>query len=730
MILGQRAQSYFPLGSKEPLTPGSAVLPVTSSTARRPGELERPVTDLTGVGRRTAERLSALGLESIGDLLFHVPFRYEVAADLVDIGSLREGRPVSVRGRVQSVSVRRTRRPGLKVLEAIIGDGTGSVRAVWYNQQYLEEPFSHRPEVLLRGSLVRRGADCSFRIKSHEILSGGPDEGDGIHTLGPVPVYPATGELSVRLIRSLLHRALPYAAHLIDPVPARILAAEGMPSSAEAVATVHFPGIAAEGRAARNRLAFEELLLLQVALLLRRRREQSATRARPLPPAAGQSQRLFERLAFVPTAAQRRSLDEIDGDLAKPVPMRRLLQGDVGSGKTLVATYALLRAVEAGGQAALMAPTEVLAEQHAARLGPQLADLGVRLALLTGSCSAAERRALLAGVAGGEIQVLVGTHALIQEAVRFRDLLVAVVDEQHRFGVRQREALAGAGGQDAAPHVLHMTATPIPRTLSLTVYGDLDVSVIDELPPGRTPVKTWVVPDERTAGMWEFVRGELDAGRQAYIVCPLIEESDALCVASARSVFTELSAGPLAGYRLGLLHGKLASAEKQRVMNDFQEGGLQALVSTSVIEVGVDVANASVMVIQGAHRFGLSQLHQLRGRVGRGTAESYCLLLPGGGDEDAQKRLKLFAKTSDGFALAEADLRLRGEGQLFGSRQSGMGDLRIARLLTDGKLLYRARRWALALLGEDLDLVRPEHRMLRDAAEARFGAITGWLDRV
>ncbi len=419
---------------------------------------------------------------------------------------------------------------------------------------------------------------------------------------------------------------------------------------------------------------------------------------------------------------------EIEADLRRDLPMLRLLQGDVGSGKTLVAVYCLLRAVEDGGQAALMAPTEVLAEQHFLRLQDMLSPLGVSPVLLRGSQTQAERRRVLQALGSGEARLVVGTHALIQDKVNLPDLRVAVIDEQHRFGVRQREALA-TGKKGLRPHLLHMTATPIPRTLSLTLYGDLDVSVLDEMPPGRLPVATSLVTPGRRSAAWAAVRRRLDRGEQAYVVCPLIEESEALGEAAATAMFEELGAGELRGYSLGLLHGSLPPATKQEVMKEFAGSRLQVLVTTTVIEVGVDVAGATCMVILGARRFGLSQLHQLRGRVGRGRLPSICLLFTDDEPSEAQDRLVVFARTGDGFELAEADMRFRGEGQLFGERQSGLGDLRVARLLQDQRLLLEAREEAQRIVACDATLRRPEHYFLKQAMMEQFGAVAHWLDK-
>ncbi|GAB4242973.1 MAG: ATP-dependent DNA helicase RecG [Thermoleophilia bacterium] len=735
MRSGGKTRPVFPFGSKKRLPEGERPGP-TSKARLDPRLLDQAVTSLKGVGGRTAAGLARMGIETVGDLLEHIPFRYEEPASLVAVRDLSEEKEATVKVRVHSSSLRRTRRPGLKILEAIVGDDTGSVKAVWYNQEYLADAFALRPELLIRGRLKRSRGELSLSVRSHEIISESKthrrsaERPDGVHTLGVVPVYPATGELSVRRIRTLVARALPLARNYVDPLPASLLTAMRYPRRPDALAAVHFPARITEGRLARDRLAFEELLLLQVALLRRRARERGQKRAVSLGEPGDLVGRYLAGLPFAPTRAQSRVIREIDADLAGSAPMRRLLQGDVGSGKTLVATYALLRGLEAGGQAAMMAPTEVLADQHAMRLGEQLADLGILPVLLKGSQSAQERREALRVLESEDPVLVIGTHALIQESVRFRDLRVVVIDEQHRFGVEQRQALLSADELGHWPHVLHMTATPIPRTLSLTLYGDLDLSVLDELPPGRTPVRTRLVREDRVGRMWAFVRRELDEGRQAYVVCPLIEENDALCVASATKKFSELAEGELAGYRIGLLHGQMPAAEKRQVMGAFAAGELQVLVSTTVIEVGIDVSNASVMVIEGARRFGLSQLHQLRGRVGRGAAESFCLLtVDATDDEETRERLALFARTSDGFALAEADLAGRGEGQLFGRRQSGFGDLRVARLTTDARLLYKAREAARRMLETDPGLEDPRHVLLREEAARRFEQKTEWLDR-
>ena len=731
MNAASRGRLYYPLGSlsgpslEQPSAQAS--LARTAKDTLDPVRLQRPVSTLRGVGKTTERRLRGLGIDTVGDLLLHLPFRHEPPSRIARVCALGLGEEVTLRVRVLSCALRETARRRIKVLEALVTDDTGSVLATWYNQAYLEAPFRDRPEVLLKGMLIRQRGATTFVVKRHEILT---EDGESRHILGLVPVYPSTADLSVRTIRTLLHEAAPLARHLLDPLPAELLARRRYQSRAEAVLSSHFPGSLAEAARARERLAFEELLLLQVAVLEQRAAKTKERKALALAPPAKLTEDFLRGLPFVPTDAQRRVIAEIERDLVRASPMRRLLHGDVGSGKTMVAAYCLLRAVEQGGQAALMAPTEVLADQHFLGLAERFESLGVTVSLLKGSQPVAERRAVRKALASGEVDIVVGTHALIQEGVRFHDLRVAVVDEQHRFGVRQRDAIIATGQTGRVwPHTLHMSATPIPRTLSLTLYGDLDISVLDELPPGRRTVRSHLVSREQEARMWGFVRAELAQGRQAYVVCPLIEESEALQTASARSTFEALGAGELAGFRLRLLHGQLPPAEKAAAMAAFSAGDADVLVSTSVIEVGVDVANATIMVILGPRRFGLSQLHQLRGRVGRGSEESRCFLLTDGEDEVALQRLSLFVRTTDGFELAEADLEARGEGQLFGERQSGMGDLEVASLIRDRRLLEEARAEAERLLEADRAEPSPMSRWVRDAAQLQFRERIAWMDR-
>jgi ATP-dependent DNA helicase RecG len=637
----------------------------------QPARLELDVETLPGVGPVVAKRLAKLGLRTVRDLLEHRPRRYEAAADEVPIADLlADGEEVAIEGEVLRTSIRRPRRR-LAIVQARIADSSGQITAVWFNQAWLVEKLQPGTRVRLRGQLKRN----EFAVRSYD-LNGASATADF------APVYPASEDVSVKKLRELAGRALAYARDLPDSLPARVKESAGLPQRADALWALHRPRDEAEGERGRRRLAFDELLVLQLGLARRRRgREQEEA------PALGEPGELVRRyrkwLPFTLTGHQERAIGEIDTDLAKPTPMERLLQGEVGSGKTVVALYALLRAVEAGKRGALMAPTETLAEQHFLTLEEPCRELGVRLALLT--------RSVKDEVA--DAQIVVGTHALIQEGVVLDDLAVAVVDEQHRFGVEQRRAITGG----RTPHVLHMTATPIPRTLALTVYGDLAVSEIAKPPADRKPVKTAWVTEERSSEAYKRLRKHLDDGRQAYVVCPLIEESETSVARAAEREAERLRKGELKGYRVGLLHGRLKPAERRELMASFKARELDVLVATTVIEVGVDVPNATIMIIQEADRFGLAQLHQLRGRVGRGAEQSYCLLVSRPREaltDSAQARLEALVASNDGFELAETDLEIRGEGQLLGTRQAGLSDLRFTRLRGDRKLLEEARKWA------------------------------------
>jgi len=650
---------------------------------------QRPVQSLPGVGPKIAERLASLGIETVRDLVEHIPRAYMDWDEAASFADLAVGEEATVRCKLARIRVRPTRRRNLKVVEGVVVDGAGvEEKVVWFNQAHLAK-LAPGTELLLHGTRDLSG----FKVARHEL------GGAGVHTLGLVPEYPATEALPSYRIRSLVEAALPLARRMPDSLPAELRAREGLPLRADAIAAVHRPESLEDAEAARARLGLEELLLLQLGFVRRRAELAETARATPLDGDGELITRYRSVLPFTLTEDQEAAIAEIRQDLGESRPMQRLLQGDVGSGKTVVALYALLRAVERGKQGALMAPTETLAEQHFLTVEPICAELGVRVSLQTGSV-----KHDLEGA-----QILVGTHALIQEGVALDDLAVAVVDEQHRFGVEQRRALA----EGRSAHVLHMTATPIPRTLAQTVYGDLDVTEIARPPRGRRPVITSWVSHERSAEAYKRLRRHLDDGRQAYVVCPLVSESETIEARAAEQEAERLRRAELRGYRVGSLHGRLRPAERRALMDEFKRGELDVLVATTVIEVGVDVPNATIMIVQEADRFGLAQLHQLRGRVGRGAEQSYCLLVSRPKDElteEAQRRLQALVDSNDGFALAEVDLELRGEGQLLGTRQSGLTDLKFASL-RDRKLIEKARRWAEELETEG-DVVQP---LLREA---------------
>jgi ATP-dependent DNA helicase RecG len=631
------------------------------------------VSTLPGVGPTMARRLRGFGIASVGDLVGHAPRRHESAAEQVAIAKLGQAEgEVAIEGRIVSARSRPLRGRRTLVTAAVRDDSGGQVSASFFNQPWLAEKLTPGTHVRLRGKLSRFG----FEVKSYDL-------GEARRTADFAPVYPASEQIPSTRLRELVRGALAgYGRFLPDPLPAEL----ELPLHADALLALHFPSAEDEAEAGRRRLALDELVALQ--LVVARLRDTDA-----VAPSLAAPGELIERyratLPFAFTEHQERAITEIDLDLAQTTPMQRLLQGDVGSGKTVVALYALLRAVESGRQGVLMAPTATLAEQHFLTIERLCEPLGVDVALLTGSVKGSV-----------EAPIVVGTHALIQPDVEFRELAVAVVDEQHRFGVEQRKALA----ENRGTHVLHMTATPIPRTLALTIYGDLSVSEIAKPPANRKPIVTARVGAERSSAAYERLRVHLDAGRQAYVVCPLIEQSETRLARAAEAEAERLRRAELKGYRVGLLHGKLKPVERREVMRQFKEHELDVLVATTVIEVGVDVPNATIMIVQEADRFGLAQLHQLRGRVGRGGEQSYCLLISRPAEElseTAEERLQAMCETTDGFELAEKDLELRREGQLLGTRQSGWSDLRYTKLREDRDLIERARSIAAELVDED-----------------------------
>jgi len=701
------------------------VLRATALRSRpRPSRLDAPLRSLKGAGPKLSALAARIGLHTVGELLWHLPHGYRDRSSVLRIGELRIGEEATILAKVKSARVRPTRRRNLRIVEATVADPSGATKAVWFNQAWLVERLRPGTPLLLSGRLDRSG----FRVSAHEVIDGESLEGKGLHTVGLVPVHSVTDGLSADRVREWIWSSAHLARDAVEPLPAGLRARLGLPAVADALVAVHFPEDAERAALARKRLAFEELLLHQVALAMRRRGREEVRPAVSLGAPGDLTKAWIESLPFEPTDGQRHAFAEIDQDLGSGRPMQRLLMGEVGSGKTVVSLYAMLRAVESGHQGTLMAPTETLAEQHAHTLERLLAGANIPFTLLTGSTKASSRREALARLATGELSLLVGTHALIEPDVRFARLAVCVVDEQHRFGVRQRAALdakgpklTSAAGGTAAPHLLHMTATPIPRTLSLTAYGDLDSTTLRELPAGRRPVRTWAVGEERREGAYEFVRARLREGRQAFFVCPLVEGSEKLEAKAASEEAERLAAGELRDFRIELLHGQMHSRDKAAAMESFASGAADVLVATSVIEVGIDVPNASVMVVEGAERYGLSQLHQLRGRVGRGEHESYCILFGDPASDTARRRLDAIAAERDGFKLAEVDLTLRGEGEILGTRQSGLPRFKAADLPDDAPLLIEARREAMRLAKSHGSLDDPALGPLLDAARSRFG---------
>ncbi|MBA3302297.1 MAG: ATP-dependent DNA helicase RecG, partial [Acidimicrobiia bacterium] len=647
------------------------------------------VTELRGVGPRKADGLAALGITTVLDLLVHYPRRWVDRTNQARIADLAVGEEGMVLGAVRQSQVRRTRNRRTLV-QIDVSDGSGYLRCTFFNQPWRVKQLSTGTSAVFFGRMESYQGRKSMTNPVVDLI--------GDRTGRIVPIYPQSEKAALTTweIASWVEEALERAGTFADPLPAALRARLHLVDRTSALRGIHAPESMEEAMAARQRLVFDELLRMQVTLVRRKRDLERNARGIAHEVGGPLAGRFTERLPFPLTAAQQRALGEIQADLAGPVPMHRLLQGDVGSGKTVVALAALLVAVDGGHQGALMAPTEVLAEQHHLSIGTLLAGLTVpdpdsllaerplRVSLLTNRTTASGRTRLAAGLSDGSVDVVIGTHALIEDAVAFRSLGVAVIDEQHRFGVEQRAALRAKS--EAVPDVLVMTATPIPRTAAMTVYGDLDVSVLDELPPGRTPVRTtWARGPLDEAEAWGRVREEVGAGHQAYVVCPLIEESEKLEVASAEDTFAALGTGELVGLRLGLLHGRMSGAERGSTMEEFRDGGLDVLVATTVIEVGVDVPSATVMVVLDADRFGIAQLHQLRGRVGRGSAASACYLFgacetPEGEPTDGAERLQALVASTDGFHLAEVDLDMRGEGTLMSARQKGRNDLRLASL--------------------------------------------------
>ncbi len=682
-----------------------------------------PLQYVRGVGPRRAAAFEALGLRTVGDLVEYLPFRLEHIPRSIPIGHVIEGQTATLVGELRDVN---TRGPlSNQRVTATLVDGTGRCRMTWFHSTYLVDKLHHGLIVRVTGRIEPGPSGATLTNPQWAAIEN-PEDAFADDCDRFLPVYSATADLPTRQIARVIDGVLDDALRAaVEFLPAAIRERLGFAPRPDALRRCHRPDSAEGFAEARRRFAYEEFLLGQLAAQASRRRAAKIGRAVPIPMTAEIDRRIRARLPFALTAGQDEAVREIVADLGRAEPMNRLLQADVGAGKTAVALFATLAVVAARKQAAWLAPTEVLAAQHHARIATYLEGSRVRIGLLAGSTSRAERDRMLKDAADGRLDLLIGTHAVLEEVVRFRDLALAVIDEQQKFGVAQRNALRRKGH---CPHTLVLTATPIPRTLALTVFGDLDVSSIRELPPGRRPVETRLVTPELEPRAWSFVRQRLDAGEQGYIVYPLVNESDAIPLKAATSEVERLGREELGGYRLGLLHGRLRPDEKAAVMRRFKAGEVQVLVSTTAVEVGVDVAAATLMVVQHAERFGLSQLHQLRGRVGRGDRQSFCLLFSHGRGENASARLTVLCETNDGFRIAEEDLRLRGPGEVLGTRQHGQPMFRVADPVADFDLLAAARDDAAAILREDPDLARPEHRLLRQAMLRRYAAVLPLAD--
>ena len=692
--------------------------------------LTTPLQFVKGVGPRRAADLERVGLTTVEDLLLRFPLRYEDRAHLVTIASLRPGQTATIAGDVVSSGLRSTRRPGFRIFELIVRDASGAVRAAFPNQAFLRDVFHPGQQVVLYGPVEFRGSGgLQFTNPEYEIVRGDADDDDAtVHTGRIVPVYEKAGSVTPRMQRLLVHRVLAELPPSIpDPVPEAIRTKRRLPDRRSALVDTHFPPPGTDVAAlntcrtpAQQRLIFEEFFLFQAGLVLRKRRHAADRKTRPIVVDDRVRESARRALPFKLTPGQREALREIVADMQRPEPMNRLLQGDVGAGKTMVALLAAIVAMENGLQAAFMAPTEILADQHYLTIRRLLHDSRFRIASLTGGLSAARRRDVLAELASGVVHLAIGTHALVEQAVAFRQLGLVIIDEQHRFGVLQRATLRAKGWN---PDVLVMTATPIPRTLALTAYGDLDVSVIRDLPPGRQPIRTMMKPDSRRDEVADLARRELEAGRQIYVIYPLVEGSEKVDLRAATEMADHLKLEVFPEYTVALLHGRLKQDEKDRVMAAFARGEVHVLVSTTVVEVGVDVPNATMMIVEHAERFGLSQLHQLRGRVGRGAHPSICVLMYQAPlSEPSRARLDALVSTTDGFEIAERDLALRGPGDFFGTRQSGLPTLRVGDLLRDHALMEEARRDAVAWL-DNPDAARPLTEYLTASWAARFGLV-------
>lgn len=664
-------------------------------------DIRQNVQYLKGVGPKKAQALKKIGIETIYDLSTYYPRRYEDLSSLQTIGSLKAGETANIQGKIVAIADRNTRR-GLKLLTVMINDDTGCIQINFFNQDYLKKKFKQGMRLFVHGKIGYAYGGYGQLAVTQLISFDTENDKETENHYAFMPVYTLPDYIKPKDFRNLIEQVIKTDTDFKDIVPEFIRTKYQLLPKKKAVSKIHFPQNGKELEEARRTLIFEELFSIQAGLLLLKKQHTGRNKGIKFLPSSKMVKAVFNAIPFELTAEQQKVWQEICRDMQSDKQMQRLVQGDVGSGKTVIAILALVKAVENGYQGAMMAPTEILAIQHFDKIKSLLEPLGINVAILTGSLKAKQRRNTVEGLADGTVDIVIGTHALIQDNIIFKNLGIVVTDEQHRFGVNQRAKLENKG-MDFLPDVLVMTATPIPRTMTLTVYGDLDVSFIRQLPPGRKPIRTFVRMPDRRELIYKFVRGEVTKGRQAYVVCPLIEESENSDAVSVEMIYDELTSGYLYGIRCALLHGKLSSKDKEQLLYDFLAGKIDVLISTTVIEVGVNVPNASIMVIEGAERFGLAQLHQLRGRIGRGEFASYCILVNRGRNVNSLERLHLMEKISDGFVLAEEDLRLRGPGQFFGSMQHGLPDLKIANVLNDVNVLITARKEAQRALDFGID---------------------------
>ena len=693
-------------------------------------QLQIPVRYLKGVGPKRSSLLLELEIESVYDLLYYLPFRYEDRSELIPIRELKVGSKQAIRGSILSASDR-MRKSGGRAFQAVISDRTGIIHATWFNQPYLKDNLLPGSEVVLYGK-VERYDKLQIMQPEYELVKEG--SGDSINMGRIVPIYSLTKDISQKYIRTLTHAAVSeHLKSIPEIMPAYLIASEHLVDIKFAISNIHFPSNFENLEKAYKRIVFDEFFILQLALAIKRHAARGGAGSGLTHNITGDLIAAFKRsLPFEFTPAQKKAVDDIVGDMSSGRVMNRLLEGDVGSGKTVVAAYAMALTIQNGFQAVIMAPTEVLARQHFIVLSEMMMPLGVSVALLVGGISEEEKEKVYSGISSGAFDIVVGTHAVLEKGVRFKNLGMVIVDEQHKFGVTQKAELKSKARD---PHVLVMTATPIPRTLALTVYGDLDISVIRELPKGRKPITTYWLEEDKREGAYRFIKEELLKGRQAYVVCPLIDtsiknskftgqgfaKSGADKIQNASEVYKKFKDKDFADFRVGLLHGRMDPKEKDRIMKDFKSGKIDILVSTVVIEVGVDVPNATVMLIESAERFGLSQLHQLRGRVGRGTSESYCILIADPKTETSAGRLKSIEGTLDGFEIAEADLEIRGPGEFFGTRQHGsLPEIRFGNIIKDFAIMEAARNRAAGLIKTDPNLSEARHASLKAMLYSRF----------